>query len=263
VLIYPYLRSFPLGIVIWEHIASILVHQDSIRIIIRCLLQIRSILDRSDMYYLGNKLYIDPYLIWIQQYRAHSDDHHPDAAAAAPSSSGGKSNNYIATNFLLPMANSIRQQLLCGDSNHIHPMKDNLGLNLLQIDTELLNCHEDEDEDDNESEADHQHSQNDIHSDTDESNASDSDAGTTASDNENDSSPTATSKVDENSLSLVPITTTNMKQEQKDNNGHNNNDDIMRSDDSLDALKLCNEFESLSTTEKTTTGSPSIQDVDL
>jgi hypothetical protein len=71
------------------------------------------------------------------------------------------------------MANSIRQQLLCGDATQIHPMKNNLGLNSLQIDTELLNCHEDED--DNESEADHQHSQNDIHSDTDESNASDSD----------------------------------------------------------------------------------------
>jgi hypothetical protein len=51
------------------------------------------------MYYLGNMLYIDPYLIWIQQYRATSDHHHQDAGAAA---SGRNSNNYIATNFLIP-----------------------------------------------------------------------------------------------------------------------------------------------------------------
>jgi hypothetical protein len=69
VLIYPHLRSFSLGIVVWEHITSILVHQDSIRIVIRCLLQVRTILDRSDMYYWGSKLYIDPYLIRIQQLR--------------------------------------------------------------------------------------------------------------------------------------------------------------------------------------------------
>jgi hypothetical protein len=62
------------------------------------------------------------------------------------------------------MANSIRQQLLCGDSNHIHPKQDNLGLILLQIDMELLNCHEDDNE--SETETDHQRHQNDIRSDT-------------------------------------------------------------------------------------------------
>jgi hypothetical protein len=105
------------------------------------------------------------------------------------------------------MANSIRQQLLCGDSNHIHPMKDNLGLNLMQIDTEFLNCQEDDDE----AETDHQHHQNDIHSDTDGSNTSDSDGDATASDD--DINSILTSKVDENSLGHVPFTATNMELE--------------------------------------------------
>ncbi len=65
-LIYPYLRTF-------DFVAGLLV-KDVIdifrggrRIILRCLLQIQQIMDGSEFHYLFNKLYINPYICWIQQ----------------------------------------------------------------------------------------------------------------------------------------------------------------------------------------------------
>jgi len=43
-----------------------LVKTHKIRGITKALLQIRSILDKSEAHYFGNKLFIDPYLYWIQ-----------------------------------------------------------------------------------------------------------------------------------------------------------------------------------------------------
>jgi protein SHQ1 len=63
-LIYPYMRNLDLGKYIWKQVSEIVSDQRSV---IRCVLQIRNILDKSESYYLGNKLYIDPYLAWLQK----------------------------------------------------------------------------------------------------------------------------------------------------------------------------------------------------
>lgn len=69
-IIYPYLRNF--------NFVSILLVNDLVdifsggrRTVLRCLLQIQKILDGSEFHYLFNKLYINPYICWVQQI---SDD---------------------------------------------------------------------------------------------------------------------------------------------------------------------------------------------
>lgn len=65
-LIYPYLRNF-------HFVANVLVKDlqhifaGGKRVILRCLLHIQKILDKSEFHYLFNKLYICPYIIWIQR----------------------------------------------------------------------------------------------------------------------------------------------------------------------------------------------------
>lgn len=63
-LIYPYIRNLDFGKYIWKQVSEIVSDQRSV---IRCVLQIRNTLEKSESYYLGNKLYIDPYLAWLQQ----------------------------------------------------------------------------------------------------------------------------------------------------------------------------------------------------
>ena len=64
-LIYPYLRNY-------AFVSNDLVKDvfDIIRggrhVILRCLLQIHQILEKSDFHYLFNKLYINPYICWVQ-----------------------------------------------------------------------------------------------------------------------------------------------------------------------------------------------------
>lgn len=65
-LIYPYLRNF-------DFVANVLVKDTQKifaggkRVILRCLLQIQKILDKSEFHYLFNKMYICPYITWIQK----------------------------------------------------------------------------------------------------------------------------------------------------------------------------------------------------
>jgi protein SHQ1 len=63
-LIYPYIRNHGFSSYCWDQVAAII--KNGRRCIIRCLLQARDILDKSEFHYLGNRLYIDPYLAWIQ-----------------------------------------------------------------------------------------------------------------------------------------------------------------------------------------------------
>jgi protein SHQ1 len=64
-LIYPYLRNF-------DFVARKLVKDVAMilsagkRVVLRCLLQIQKTLDSSEFHYLFNKLYISPYISWIQ-----------------------------------------------------------------------------------------------------------------------------------------------------------------------------------------------------
>jgi len=64
-LVYPYLRNVGFATKIWRDVGAIL--RRGTRCVIRCLLQTRVILDKSESHYLGNKLFVDPYLVWIQQ----------------------------------------------------------------------------------------------------------------------------------------------------------------------------------------------------
>lgn len=67
-LVYPYLRCFSLSMHVLKQVACIL--RRGLRTVIRCFLQVRRILDRSELYYLGNKIFIDPYLAWLQNAEA-------------------------------------------------------------------------------------------------------------------------------------------------------------------------------------------------
>jgi protein SHQ1 len=100
-LIYPYIRNYEFAVYIMKQVAAIL--RQGVRSVLRCLLQTRTILDRSEMYYLGNKLYLDPYLAWIQ---AH--------AATLPEK-------------LVSLAETVDKALLNGG------LKDQVGLDLVRI----------------------------------------------------------------------------------------------------------------------------------
>jgi len=76
-LIYPYLRNLEFAIYVWKQVSQIL-RLGGRRCVVRCLLQVRNILDQSELYYLGNKLYIDPYLAWLQDSRRHENDDRKD-----------------------------------------------------------------------------------------------------------------------------------------------------------------------------------------
>jgi protein SHQ1 len=65
-LIYPYLRNLDLIQYCWDQAITIL--QRGRRCIIRCLLQVRQILDQSECHYLGNRLFVDHYLAWLQRH---------------------------------------------------------------------------------------------------------------------------------------------------------------------------------------------------
>lgn len=64
-LIYPYLRSYALARKVVDDVASIV--KGGRRTILRCLLQLHQVMEKSESHYLFNKLYIDPSIGWIQQ----------------------------------------------------------------------------------------------------------------------------------------------------------------------------------------------------
>eukprot|EP00980_Cylindrotheca_fusiformis_P018894 scaffold6315_cov116-Cylindrotheca_fusiformis.AAC.5 len=69
--IYPYWRNIDFCKMVWEHVLCIMEEENgALHLIIKCLLQIRSILEKSEFYYAGNKLFVDPYLFWVQHQNA-------------------------------------------------------------------------------------------------------------------------------------------------------------------------------------------------
>ena len=65
-LVFPYIRNYEFGLHCWQQALQIV--KQGRRCAIRSLLQIRQILDKSETHYLGNKLFVDPYLSWLQRY---------------------------------------------------------------------------------------------------------------------------------------------------------------------------------------------------
>lgn len=63
-LIYPYWRNFDFCCHVWKNTISILRH--GVRAVVKSLLATRDVLEKSESYYVGNKIFIDPYLYWIQ-----------------------------------------------------------------------------------------------------------------------------------------------------------------------------------------------------
>jgi len=64
VLIYPYIRNYEFSIQLVHDVMDILKQGKCC--IIRSLLQIYDILEKSECFYIENKLYIGPYILWIQ-----------------------------------------------------------------------------------------------------------------------------------------------------------------------------------------------------
>jgi len=64
-LIYPYWRNFDFCQYVLQQTLALL--KSGIHTVIKALLQTRTILDKSESYYVGNKLFIDPFLYSIQQ----------------------------------------------------------------------------------------------------------------------------------------------------------------------------------------------------
>jgi protein SHQ1 len=65
-LIYPYLRNYELALYCWIQVSHIL--RNGRRCILRSLLQLYNIMDKSECHYLGNRLFVAPYLAWIQRH---------------------------------------------------------------------------------------------------------------------------------------------------------------------------------------------------
>jgi len=63
-LIYPYIRSYSFARLIAADVAAIML--SGRRMILRCLLQLHQILHKSEGRYLLCKLYLDPYIVWVQ-----------------------------------------------------------------------------------------------------------------------------------------------------------------------------------------------------
>jgi protein SHQ1 len=103
-LIYPYLRNLDLIQYCWNQVITIL--QQGRRCVIRCLLQVRHILDKSECHYLGNRLFVDHYLAWLQ--RRVTDEQ------------------------IAGVATSLARELAKGTD------KDLLGLNLAELESQLL-----------------------------------------------------------------------------------------------------------------------------
>jgi protein SHQ1 len=121
--IFPYTRNYEFAIHCWKQTVMILNHGR--RCVIRSLLLVRSILEKSEFHYLGNKLYVDPYLSWLQ--RAVKEDD------------------------LEQLAKQLEAVL---NSNEVQ--KSRLGLNLVELEEEFLGYSEEkaDDDDDDEEESD-------------------------------------------------------------------------------------------------------------
>ena len=64
-LIYPYWRNWDFCRHVWKQ--TLVLLEAGLYAVVKALLMTRGILEKSESYYVGNKLFLDPYLYWIQQ----------------------------------------------------------------------------------------------------------------------------------------------------------------------------------------------------
>jgi protein SHQ1 len=123
-LIYPYLRNYDLGVHCWKQVRRIL--WNGRRCILRSLLQLRNVLDKSECHYLGNKLFVDPYLAWLQQPQSVTDQD----------------------------LEQLEQQLGAILSTDGILTKEKVGLDLIRIEEEIFQSTEDDEEEEDSSDND-------------------------------------------------------------------------------------------------------------
>jgi SHQ1 protein len=126
-LIFPYIRTVRLAKHVWHQVALLLLQEESVRMVIRCLLKIRCILQSSEVHYLGNKLFIDPYLAWLQHRQARSD-----ANIQLESST--------QVDIFVMLADGIDTIIGTMDDTEesLQAFKDSLGLDLLKVESIVL-----------------------------------------------------------------------------------------------------------------------------
>jgi SHQ1 protein len=112
-LVYPYWRNWEFCAHVWNHTLH-LVRSGRHRLI-QALLRIRNILEKSESHYLGNKLFVDPYLYWMQN-DAKNDNH-------------GTNSEFTS----LWLAESLQTSLSSFDDN----LKKDLGLDLSRYEAML------------------------------------------------------------------------------------------------------------------------------
>jgi len=120
-LIYPYIRNFDFSLTCWQHVSRIL--RQGTRCVIRSLLQIRCILDHSDLYYLGNKLFVDPYLAWLQQQN-HDENHLLLVALAAEVDQVLQERDRMKVNLDLNLNKLEESAVVSSDEESVHEQDD-------------------------------------------------------------------------------------------------------------------------------------------
>ncbi|CAM9202900.1 unnamed protein product, partial [Choristocarpus tenellus] len=65
-LIFPYLRVWDLSTLLVQDVAQILAGGQR-RVVLRCMLQVYRIMEKSEVHYLLNKLFIEDYCVWLQK----------------------------------------------------------------------------------------------------------------------------------------------------------------------------------------------------
>ena len=138
-LIFPYMRNYNFALYCWTQVAMILKHGR--RCVIRSLLLIRTILEQSEFHYLGNKLYVDPYLSWLQR-SIHDDD-------------------------MVQLASQLDDVLHSRNNNGEQVSKSSLGLNLVELEEEFLGYSEENDDDDDDDHDDEEADSNNNNNDND------------------------------------------------------------------------------------------------
>lgn len=124
-MIYPYLRNYELALHCWNQVCLILKQKR--HCVIRCLLEIHSILKKSESHYLANLLFIDAYLAWMQRHVTEEQ----------------VSN---VCHQLETLLNQVEEGRVIG--------KDSLGLNLAELERQLNEEEEESDDDSTSSESD-------------------------------------------------------------------------------------------------------------